>query len=353
MVTNSALGARQIVLRISRYPESITILSGREPLEDLMVFLEFLTSRDYIVETLTKVHAVAPNDAKARAGRIIPHVRAARGFLNQCLDAPTDVSFLSGYYALLNLLKVYILFGKHHAELQNQQRWHGANYPVNRKDSRSLLTDEIILQPAGAIALFYKSITGQVISKKTPVSIGDLVPYIYDVAFEYQEATGKSTQLAALQFDVAMYRSQTVPRALVWGPNGARISPQVRQLRVLSGFRRQSGEPNQLLGAVIDVANAEADIRKQLRTFLLYSPIPQEVMTPRSGLSVLLPEELPIALLFFHMSSVVRYKPEFLAKLRDSRCWPILAAARLNCIQKFLTVFWSFVKQQSIVIQRY
>ena len=48
------------------------------------------------------------------------------------------------------------------------------------------------------------------------------------------------------------------------------------------------------------------------------------------------PEEFPIALLFFHMGSVVRYQPEFLAKLRDSRHWPILASASRHGLFKFL-----------------
>jgi hypothetical protein len=63
-------------------------------------------------------------------------------------------------------------------------------------------------------------------------------------------------------------------------------------------------------------------------------------------------EELPIVLAFFHLSSVVRYKPEFLARLRDSRYWPVLMSMQTHCMNKLLLLFWSYVHRRTILFER-
>jgi hypothetical protein len=65
-----------------------------------------------------------------------------------------------------------------------------------------------------------------------------------------------------------------------------------------------------------------------------------------------LPEELPIAIALFHISSVVRYKPEFFARIRNSKYWPVVGAARQHILYKFLLLFSSFVRQETMVVRR-
>ncbi len=86
-----------------------------------------------------------------------------------------------------------------------------------------------------------------------------------------------------------------------------------------------------------------------MRWFLLYTPAPEAVRTPLCSKHLLLPEELPIALMFFHMSSVVRYKPEFLERLQQSKHWPVLAVAKRHSLLRVLLLFWAHMHKRVTV----
>jgi hypothetical protein len=92
-------------------------------------------------------------------------------------------------------------------------------------------------------------------------------------------------------------------------------------------------------------------VRACVRPVLLYSDLTGNPLTPLSSKPLLLPQEIPIALAFFHMSSVVRYKPEFVARLRDSRYWPVVATTRYHGMLHFLRLLWSYVHQRELFIQ--
>ncbi len=55
---------------------------------------------------------------------------------------------------------------------------------------------------------------------------------------------------------------------------------------------------------------------------------------PLSRARLLLPEEVPIFLAFFHLGSVVRYKPHFLDKVLDSPFHPFLLATERHVSAK-------------------
>jgi hypothetical protein len=127
-----------------RYADIAGFQTPRDPMADLLVHLEYLAARDYAIELLTTRHGIATGDAKNRAKLIEPHVRVAAAYIEQALQSRPEVSFLPAYYAILNLTKIYILFGQHHEEL-SKNRWHGAAYPGFEKDSRTLGTWQIYL----------------------------------------------------------------------------------------------------------------------------------------------------------------------------------------------------------------
>ena len=66
---------------------------------------------------------------------------------------------------------------------------------------------------------------------------------------------------------------------------------------------------------------------------------------PSSTLKIFLPEELPIVCAFYHMSNIVRYNPEILGKIADSKYWPVLLTLRRHGLYKFLLLFWSYMNQ--------
>ena len=135
------------------------------------------------------------------------------------------------------------------------------------------------------------------------------------------------------------------------GTPGGRVSK--RDVRALGACTRSSTNPKQFLGrttANIAISD-DALVRACVRPALLYSDISGNPLTPSSSKPLLLPQELPIALAFFHLSSIVRYKPEFVARLRDSRFWPVVSTTQYHGMLHFVRLLWSFVHQTDLFIE--
>lgn len=64
-----------------RYPESQTIASSLDPITDLLGFLEYLTSKTYLLDVLNRTYQLNSKSAKDRAQQIIPHMRTAISFI--------------------------------------------------------------------------------------------------------------------------------------------------------------------------------------------------------------------------------------------------------------------------------
>jgi hypothetical protein len=329
-----------------RYETSYGVSSSLDPLCDVIVLFGFLTTR----------HGISKADAARRASVIVPHIRTALSFVEQSLASREELSFLPAYYAILNLLKVYVLVGPHHAQLPNQ-RWHGATYPVGQKVSRHLLTEYVTLKQGGAIPLFYRTVTGQQMPT-TRIPLSDIYPFVTNIGGEYPLATQKRNLIRDLDLMTQPHKKFKNRRTL--HANVVRVPGDTRRytpkdFKVLNGFRSHPSNPDVFVGKNIPSGATYADpaYRDQFRPYLVYAydHATHRIRTPVSSRRLLLPEELPIALLFFHMSSVVRYNPEFLAKIRDSRYWPMLAAARRHCVLRALILAWEYVNQQNLALR--
>ena len=338
---------------MKRYPKNHHIFTDLDPFEDVQVLLSYLTATDYLLDLLTSTHSIALTDAKARAKLIVPHIHAALGFFQQAQTGPPELSFLPNYYGILNLIKVYVLFGPYHNNLTSE-RWHGAVYRGFHKDSQNLLTERIFLKQKGALPLFYKTIVGKPWSERD-VCMSDIYPYISSVSAEYFLATRKRPSLVELHLDFEHPKSATeiIPSVRITSDTDA----SVRQLKVLKGFKRAPSD-KKFLGTAVPIkynASTAANplVREQFRDYLIYHSKGRNILTPKCSKMLLLPEELPIALLFFHMSSVVRYKPDFLEKVRDSRYWAILAASRRHCVYQFLVLAWSYFHKENLILSQY
>lgn len=338
---------------MQRYPTTYAITSTLDPIEDVLVLLAYLTAKDYLVEILTSRHGLSKREAGSRAKSIIPHLQTSLAYFRQAQLGAAELSFLPNYYGILNLLKTYVLFGPYHADLE-AQRWHGASYPVDAKDSRSILTEVLDLKRGGALPLFYKTVVGRPWPAPTQVSMADIFPYIPCISAEYSLATGRKARLAYLKIEGQPHRhkkKRTVAAHLVRRKGDSKVY-SVREFKVLRLFRPSPSDANLFLsrGVPHDCQLSDPNLRRLFRPFLVYSSEEWMIRTPVSSGRLLLPEELPIALVFFHMSSVVRYKPEFLGHVRNSRYWPMLAAARQHCILRILILAWSFFHKQNLDI---
>jgi len=336
--------------QIFRYPAVYGINTALDPFDDVLVLIESLTSSEYLIDTIKTAHGLSTTDARARSRKIIPHIRTALGFIQQSLSGPDRLAFLPIYYGLLNFAKVYVLLSSHHAQLE-KNRLHGAHYPGHKKDSQTLLTEEIILRPTGTIPLFYSVLTGHRISRDIRIRMSDVFRFVVDIGAEYRLATSQSLSVAHVQFQFVPVGSIYSPLVSVRAFSGV-MNISLRDLKLLRNFTSEPGRVDSFRSASFVASPSGLEqFRERLRPFLLYS-VPQGHVTPICSKHLLLPEELPLLLMFYHLSNVVRYKPEFLARVSDSRYWPMLLAAKRHSLFKFLVLTWSFVHQQSLVIGR-
>jgi len=333
---------------LQRYADDMPISSSQSGFTDVLDWLGFLAAREYLAQLLVNVHAVTAQEAANRCTQVIPHVRIAAAYIRQSLEGPPDISFLPAYYAILNLMKVYVLLGPRHADLA-KNRWHGATYDPQGKDSRSVLTEEIVVKNGGVFPLFYETLTGSKL-RRTPVRlrVGDFLHSVSGVWFEYNLATGQHPGVCNLAFDVLAIGGKHRLRCIVATPH-----PLPRgQLQCMRTFRQDPTNKNLYLGPFVTNSAPEviSAIRAGIRTELLYRVEPKRTYAMMTPSKILLPQELPIAFLFFYMSSVVRYRPEYFARLRDSKFWPVLSSARLHSFLDFLLAFWSFMHKKNFYI---
>lgn len=337
-------------MTILRYPKSHLVLSKQDPFLDILDWLSFLSAKDYLTQLLQKVHSLTAPEARNRALAIIPHVRIASAYIHQSLDGPSEISFLPAYYAILNLMKVYILTSPFHGDLA-KNRWHGATYDVLSKDSHSILTEVITIKRGGVFPLFYQAVTSKLMAaNEIKLEMSEILPFVNGVTHEYSLATGKPSRILQVAIDYFVENGETFPAArVVTPPAGWTITGN--QLKLLRNFKKKPDDQNVFRGKRISMpAQAEQETRAQLNTYLIYRINQSWTFTPLCAKKVELPEELPTALLFFYMSSIVRYKPEFFNRLRDSKFWPLVSAARSHAFHNFLLSFWSFMHQENYFI---
>jgi hypothetical protein len=283
-------------------------------------------------------------------------------YLEQAIHGPKEVSFLSIYYAMLNFIKAYIVIGPYGHELK-VNRWHGVSYDANRSFV-SLDDDCILVKKKGTIPLFYHTVVGQDmflhLGSQPKLKMGEIYPYIVDIRAEYGWATDKKTRL--FPFNIVLVENENGKRIeaecldtpAIESPRLKRT--KIKALQAFNNLRRESRGSNKLVSKWYNSDTSESVlISEHVRPSLLYGIWNESEgepvnLVPSSDKKLLLPEELPILLAFFHLSNLVRYDPEGLRQLMDSKYWPTVLALRNHGLYRFLMLFWSYVNQSCIYI---
>jgi len=339
-----------------RYPESEGIISSLDPIADLLCFLEYLTSEEYLLDVLQAKHSLTGQASKERARQIIPHMSTAIGFIRESLESSPELCFLPAYYGILNLSKVYVLLGPRHADLP-EHRWHGVSYPVHEKDSHTILTERIELHRGGALPLFYETLTGTPLPAPRKLLMRDVFPFVNNIGAEYRLATQQENCIQTFKLGLRRHKKRkghsTVILTLIRRLGDSR-QYKPGDFKAFRQFRTDMTNPDVFVGRVVpDDTDFSAPLfRAQFNPVMVYDCLSSSstFTTPACSKRLLVPEEVPIFLLFFHMSSVVRYKPEFLMRIRGSRYWPMLVAARRHCILRMLILTWSFVHRRNLFL---
>lgn len=334
-------------MTVHRYKEVQLVASNQDPIADAKTWLSFLHARDFTTDVLVSTHGLSSSDAKLRAKEIVPHAQVASRYIDQGLDGPAEISFLSLYYGILNLLKIYVLIGPHHSSLP-ANRWHGATYNGLDKDSHSIATEVITIKKGGVIPIFYKTVTGKVLTaNQLPIKIRDVLPFVSGVSHEYELATNQKSGIVGGLFDQVDVGAGPVHRLRIASRHSSAVP--IRTLKTLRGFTTAKAPlVNVFYGPAVSAA---PDIHSTLNSRLLYRMQSQFSYMASCSRRIEMFEELPIVLLFFYLSNICRYKPEFLGKLQEGRYWPFLLSARTHALQSFLMCFWSFFNQKSIFIK--
>jgi hypothetical protein len=339
---------------ILRYADVRVLHSVLDPYQDVKNLITALCSRGFVKDILILRHHLPSGEATKRAERIVAHVKTALQFLEQAEGCAVEVSFLPAYYAILNLLKVYILAGPFADSLQDESQ-HGATRKSGTRMRRGLLTETVELHSRGALSLFLRTSTGDALKPdKQTVKIGHLYPLIVDIASELDLTSGSSgctvqvavgerhepgRKLKRIPFIEVGHDDKTVASSRPWAFRG--------RLRKVSTVPARFEVP----GLTIPQGkSAQEVLRPFIATDFLYYPMGGFSLVSLAPKKLQFPEEFPLALLFFHMSSVTRYNPEFLWAIRDSQHWPIVAAARRHGLFKMLLLFWCFMQKETLLI---
>lgn len=315
-------------------------------------WLSYLTAADFVTDNLKKVHGLTASDAKRRSKRIIPHALDSIAFLEMVDSSPTETAFVPGHYSILNLLKICILASPSH-DLLKSQRYHGARYEVDAKDSHSLVTDVITVMNGGAMAIYYRLLTGTNWGNNRRIKVGDLYSYLTDVSHEYSIATGSETQQATIQLrQIQTIRTNRIRVCVTTQPRGGVRSLRPRDVAGMKGLVGVGADKNHFHSKRTFNSHDDADflLDQVFDRRLLYYPSGTKTRVPLKGLGIIPVEEIPIILTFFHLSSVARYKPEFLYKITESRFWPMVSAHLRQGLYKYILLFWSHMNNKTYIV---
>jgi hypothetical protein len=220
------------------------------------------------------------------------------------------------------------------------------------------MTDVITIRGKGTIPLLYNAITGARIPRgRLQLRMREVYPYIVHIGHEYAEAYNKLPKLAYINMDIESGEKGLRLTAGVGKIAPGSVMPRKSELKVLANFARDAANPNRYVTSWVagEQDAARAKLLSKVRRYLLYCfPESQDnirALTPISNRQLMLPEELPIILAFFHLSNVVRYDPEFLARLKDSGAWAMLLTLRRTAPRTFLELFWANTMKRHLVVQ--
>jgi hypothetical protein len=348
---------------LSRYDSIRPVSSNLDPIEDFLNWVAGLRSNGYVSDLLKCIHGFSiSTDIRIASKAITAHAKNTVNLFEQGFSCPKDVSFLPLYYAMLNLAKIQIIFLGNYNQLAIQ-RSHGASYNPNRKISKDLLNEEIKLYCKGTIPLYYSSITKEQLIKKGNfliIKLKDIYPYIRTVSHEYCSIYHQKNIFIPIeiQVDGDDKRGYRLISRL-------KQSMDKRNVKVLANFTKEPDIKQRKKGRIINLTGTSSyktkllkctkeeyvkKIDNILRRDLLYLHSGHNasctVITPTSVGKIIWPEELAVILIFFHMSNIVRYNPEMLEQLKDTKAWTLLLSLIRYGTLSFLENSWSNIKKE-------
>lgn len=342
-------------MSILRYDETNTIGTDLDPIEDILNFICTLRSKGFTSDLLRETHGFTNADEIKKTTALISlHVDNAVGLANQGFSGPPETSFLPLYYSTLNLSKVYLLFLGKRIDLE-RNRWHGAKYSESEM-KRNFLNERVEISNRGTIPLLYRSVTNKIIGRSGfKITLKEIYQNINSIGAEYSTVTKQRSGLMAheakiIQDDINGHYIKITIEDSDFQTN----PPTPRTIKAYSGLRLIRGqdglfyyETRKVRGHYETIKNNYIEtIKRYLNSDEVSSLGSWTSFTPINGRSHIFNEELCIMLAYFHLSNVVRYNPEHLYKIMDSKYWAILLGLRKHGFLRFEKLMWgNFIKK--------
>lgn len=341
-----------------RYDLTETIGTDLDPIEDILNLISVLKSIGFTSDLLRETHGFTDVKEIAKTSKLISlHVDNAIGLANQGFEGPAQTSFLPLYYSTLNLSKVYLLFLGKRNQLESN-RWHGAKYSENEM-SRNFLNEKIKLSNKGTIPLLYNAVTNKSISKYgLTITLDELYKNITSVGAEYSTITKNNTGLLPHRSEFVQDNNNGhFMKIQILHEYYKENPPQPRTLRAYPGLKIVTNaegishyETKKYIGKFETMKrNLTLNINRSLNSHSCYHTGFGQTWvshSPINGKFHVLNEELCIMLAYFHLSNVVRYNPEHLYKIMDSKYWAILLGLRKHGFLRFEKLMWgNFIKK--------
>lgn len=342
---------------VHRYPRVESFTTALAFDQDLLDLMQKFTSRGVVSNILREYHGMTDRRTIAEAaGNIKSFVRQGLKFLDQARNGPRIVSFLPNYYALLQLAKAVIV-ARRGPQITSQLLSHGLSYQPTAKDSQTLGSEELQIWPRGVFGEYYQIHTKMRLPdfrrrngkrQNRPllrVRMKNVYPFLFDAGYEFSSASGESpSSFAQVSLYSAGEGSERSYSLRVEGPKGLTKSS--------SPLFRSFGVEGKSIKIKPGVA-----LEDEFPTYLLYYPLVQSSVfvptcfTPLWRDRLHYPEEIPLFLSFFHLGSIVRYKPQFMERVMDSPYCSFLLAMERHCATKFCLLFLEAMMQATYLVQ--
>ncbi len=345
-------------MTLLRHKEYFSVGTDLDPIEDILNLIMTLKSVGFTSDLLRGTHGFTDNvEIKKTAKLVSLHVDNAVNLAYQGFEGPPQTSFLPLYYSTLNLSKVYLLLSGKRNELQLNRR-HGASYSDGEM-SRHFLNEKIKIFNKGTIPLLYNVITGKSISKSgLIITLNEIYHNITSIGAEYSTITKNNSGLLPCRVEfIQNDNSGHFMKVHILSNYYITNPPQPRKLKAFPGLKivtdkdgNSHYESKKYIG---DFELVKETLSSKVNTCLnsdslLHTGFRKSWVsyTPINGKYHVFNEDLSIMLAYFHLSNVVRYNPEHLYKLMDSKYWSIMLGLRKHGFLRFEKLMWgNFMKK--------
>jgi len=303
-------------------------------------------------------------------------VRQAKTFYESATQLNYRASALIYYYSFLNLAKAYICLSD--PLLVSSRVMHGLKHAFK---PGKLSTQYVVVENNGVFKKLYELITGSKIPSQTQINIARILGYCTDIVHEYTSAGYGNRRITPAGIRLLSNASQKISWPMLAVQDFEILSFYKKALKEFNRYFEQI-EPNKTIvrevfglyaeslkgysffessktyswmqGDLIPVGQMKKDCFSALdkfyesnvyndeRTILLNAPL-------RKNLQISFNQLLSIYATMFYLGSLVRYRPDYLEKLLDSRDAWIIERFTYSAPSTFLRSMVNLILQQDYI----